>query len=499
MKQTAAIYARYSSHAQDGGTSIDVQVETCRRALSGQNIQEYVDRARTGRSMAGREALLRLLADAEAGQFSQLYVYKYDRLGRNLAETSAIIAQLEDCDVEVISVTEGKDQLARGVQLVVAEHYSRALAERTRDGLLQRFKERAWTGGPAPYGYESVDDNGTKRLRIHETEAAVIRGIFADYLGGKGFKSITQDLHRRGVPTRRGGPWVFSSVRAIVKNDIYTGKVSFNRRQFKLNRKTGRRVPQWRDDSEVESFHDENLRLISDDDWAEVKLRLAERARPGRRPHSSATVRPFTGLLFCENGHRCYIRQSRNRKGNYYYYACGIRQRAVREACDNMAVVREDILMRDLTQAFEAVFDDAESIIAEATAEAQEMMNSSRQESARIKSQIAEIDKEIAGLTRLLVDRDLEDAAKKAVIRQMGELETRREQLHGAIAEMLGAAEGVVDDLAGAVREAFEEARETFTSISSPLGMHEFVEQVVGPMTLLRDGRVVPSSKARPR
>jgi hypothetical protein len=58
---------------------------------------------------------------------------------------------------------------------------------------------------------------------------------------------------------------------------------------------------------------------------------------------------------------------------------------------------------------------------------------------------------------------------------------------------------GVVDDLAGAVREAFEEAKETFTSISSPLGMHEFVEQVVGPMTLLRDGRVVPSSEARPR
>jgi len=97
------------------------------------------------------------------------------------------------------------------------------------------------------------------------------------------------------------------------------------------------------------------------------------------------------------------------------------------------------------------------------------------------------------------VDRDMEEAAKKAVIRQMGELETRREQLHGAIAEMLGAAEGVVDDLAGAVREAFEEARETFTSISSPLGMHEFVEQVVGPMTLLRNGNVVPSSEARPR
>ena len=499
MKQKAAIYARYSSHAQDGGTSIEVQTETCQRALAGQEFREYVDRAKSGRSMAGREALLQLLADAEAGQIDRACIYKYDRLGRNLAETSAIIAQLEDCGVEVISVTEGKDQLARGVQLVVAEHYSRALAERTRDGLLQRFKEHAWTGGPAPYGFKVVDDNGVKRLRINETEAPVIRRVFAEYLKGKGFKSITQGLHARGVPTRQGGPWVFSSVRAILKNDIYTGTSRFNRRQFKLNRKTGRRVPQWRDAGQVSMWQDEALRIISQRDWDEVARRRGERARPERQPHPSTTVRPFTGLIFCENGHRCYVRRSKNAKADYYYYACGIRQRAVREACDNTASVREDILIRDMTEAFDAVFANAESIVAEATAAAQERMDTSRQESARIKGQLADIDKEIAGLTRLLVDRDMEEAAKKAVIRQMGELETRREGLHGAIAQMLAGAEGVVDEMAGAIRQAFDEAKDTFTSMSSPLSMHEFMEQVVGPMTLLRDGTVVPGSKAGPR
>ena len=55
MKKTA-IYARYSSHAQDGGTSIEVQLDACRRDLQPKTYREYVDRARTGRSMAGREA-----------------------------------------------------------------------------------------------------------------------------------------------------------------------------------------------------------------------------------------------------------------------------------------------------------------------------------------------------------------------------------------------------------------------------------------------------------
>ena len=499
MSKATAIYARYSSHAQDGGTSIEVQLDACGRGLAPGSVREYVDRARSGRSMVGREALLRLLADAEAGQIDRVLVYKYDRLGRNLAETSAIIAQLEDSGLEVVSVTEGKDQLARGVQLVVAEHYSRALAERTRDGLMQRFKQHASTGGPPPYGYQAVEENGTKRLRVSEPEVAIVRGIFGDYLGGKGFKEIAHDLHRRGVPTRRGGPWTFASVRAILRNLVYTGKVSFNRRRFKLSRKTGHRVPEWRDEGDVMSWEDESLRIIGADDHAEVLRRFADRARPESRPRASNSIRPFTGLIYCENGHRCYSRQSRNAKGNYYYYACGVRQRTSKDVCDNAAVVREDLLVRDITHTFGEVFADAEGIIAEATAEAERMVGSSREESARVKCQLVEIDREIAALTRLLIDPDFDATAKKALGRQMSELETRREGLHGAVGEMLEEANGTTDGLAQAMRQAFAEAREAFSTAATPLEMHEFVEQIVGPLTLQRDGTVVPGSKSRPR
>ena len=43
MKKTA-IYARYSSHAQDGGTSIEVQLDACRRDLEPKTFREYPDR-----------------------------------------------------------------------------------------------------------------------------------------------------------------------------------------------------------------------------------------------------------------------------------------------------------------------------------------------------------------------------------------------------------------------------------------------------------------------
>ena len=35
---------------------------------------------------------------------------------------------------------------------MISEHYSRVLSERTKDGLV-KFEQKAWTGGPPPYGY----------------------------------------------------------------------------------------------------------------------------------------------------------------------------------------------------------------------------------------------------------------------------------------------------------------------------------------------------------
>ena len=53
MNNATAIYARYSSHAQDGGTSIEVQLDACSKGLEPGSVREYVDRARTGRAKAG--------------------------------------------------------------------------------------------------------------------------------------------------------------------------------------------------------------------------------------------------------------------------------------------------------------------------------------------------------------------------------------------------------------------------------------------------------------
>jgi DNA invertase Pin-like site-specific DNA recombinase len=283
-----AIYARYSSRGQDDGTSIEVQIEQCQRA-AGWPCKHYIERAKTGRAIGGRTQLLALLADAEAGKVGRVYVYKFDRLGR-AAETHVIAQQLDDAGVELISATEGANQLSRGIQLVVAEDYSRQLANRTRDGLIKRFEQGAFTGGIAPYGYRVVDRHSRKVLEIEPTEAAVIRDVAHWYLHESvGFKTIARGMRERGIASRRTR-WSFTSVRLLLMNRLLTGHATYNVRRMQLDRKTGRRLPRRKAAVEQLARQDESLRILSDETFSDSGSRdrrmANRRARAGAWPIS---------------------------------------------------------------------------------------------------------------------------------------------------------------------------------------------------------------------
>ena len=488
-----AIYARYSSRKQDDSTSIDVQLEACRRGAGGPCV-EYVDRAKTGRTTGGREALLRLMDDAAAGKIGRLFVYKFDRLGR-AAETHTVVADLEEHGVEVISTTEGKETLARGVQLVVAEHYSRALAERTRAGLVKRHEQQAWTGGEPPYGFQIVRDAiNMPRVVVEPVEAETVRWLFGTFLAESvGVKLLARRLQERAVPTRRGAPWSFTTVRAILVNRMYTGEVRYGVRKMKLDRKTGRRRPRFNPKQEHKVYLDPALAIIEPADFERAQQKIAERARPGSGHRSGRGTYAFTGFLFCGScGSVYYSRLSQNGKGTYRYYNCGCRQARGRGACPNSATVREDQLIAQVGQACASLFDDAESLVEAALKEAEEAVSSRRGEAERVRAEVARLADENERLVRLLLDPDIDQGTKKVISRQIADAEAKREDLQEAVERLDVQATGQTEKMAGAVRRALAEARESLAAVAAPAELHRFVEDFVGPMIVQPDGTIAP-------
>ena len=102
----AVLYARVSTQGQEDNTSLDDQIETCRRYAADNDIlvMDELREVDSGVYIFSRPELRKALDLAEAGHIDTLLVDKLDRLGREDAST-IIEYTLRQFDVGVIYVS----------------------------------------------------------------------------------------------------------------------------------------------------------------------------------------------------------------------------------------------------------------------------------------------------------------------------------------------------------------------------------------------------------
>ncbi len=76
---------------------------------------------------------------------------------------------------------------------------------------------------------------------------------------------------------------------------------------------------------------------------------------------------------------------------------------------------------------------DAEAMVADAIALAERKIQGHREEAGRMKAQIATLDDQIGQYMPLLLDRDLELLAKKAIGQRIAKAQAEQDQLHAAL------------------------------------------------------------------
>ena len=176
-----------------------------------------------------RPALQRLLADAKAGAFDVVIFPSIDRAARSVRDMIDIDTALRDAGVDVIFVREGVDtstptgELYRNIIAAVAQWEGRIIYERMSKGKRKKASEGGYIGGWLPYGYRS--ENG--RVLVVPEEAEVVARIFRRRADGASYRAIIDELARDEVRTANGGTWQVSTLRGMVRNRFYTGRVEF--------------------------------------------------------------------------------------------------------------------------------------------------------------------------------------------------------------------------------------------------------------------------------
>lgn len=337
----AAVYARFSSDNQRH-ESIDAQLraikEYCKK--SGHEIASiYLDEALSGTNDQ-REQFIKMIHDSKSGLFELVIVHKLDRFARNRYDSAFYKNELKKNGVRIVSVLEQLDDSPESVILEsvlegLAEYYSKNLAREVRKGLNENALKALHNGGVAPLGFNVNKD---QTYSINPTEAQAVRLIFDMYANGYGYNMIANALNDGGYKTKLNRLFGKNSIFDILRNEKYIGRYVFNKRASK---KLGNRV--FKRDEEITRIDDALPRIIDDELWNRVQLKLNQ----NQKPRMNATrVYLLTGKLECGHCGSSYVGSSyfrgRDKETKYFIYACNQRQRKNGE-CNNKAI-RADLL-----------------------------------------------------------------------------------------------------------------------------------------------------------
>ena len=233
--RTGAAYIRVSTEDQME-YSPDSQIRKIQEYASSHSIlipNQYIflDEGISGRNAANRPAFMQMIRTAKQKPkpFDVILLWKFSRFARNRQDSILYKSMLrKECGIDIISITEQLSAdptsiLIEALLEAMDEYYSINLAQEVKRGMNEKFSRGGIVSAP-PYGYRVR--NGT--LEPVPQEAQTIQKIFQSYQKGASMRSIAQELNKTGTRTRRGNCFEGRSIRYILSNPVYIGKLRRN-------------------------------------------------------------------------------------------------------------------------------------------------------------------------------------------------------------------------------------------------------------------------------
>lgn len=344
-KKKCYIYTRVSTAAQTEGYSLEAQQERLREYADYKNLEiagEYCDAGKSGKSIVGRPAFLQMLDDisSEKDNISFVLVFKLSRFGRNAADILKSLQLLEDYEVDLICVEDAIDSSTPGGKLTltilsaVAEIERENINVQFMTGKMQKILNGGWPGGPAPYGYRSVN----KELVVEPEEAKIVKLIFDKYIQDGGtLNGVAIWLNNNGYSQISKGevkPFTYDFIVNVLDNPTYHGKINYFRR---TNIKGIRKNP--KDAVEVDGIHEA---IIGEDLWWKVREKREASSGRQEKVDEPDRVSLLSGLIKCPacgNGLIATKNKhvNKNRGGHYktiHYYSCRYYRKSAGRTCE---------------------------------------------------------------------------------------------------------------------------------------------------------------------
>lgn len=229
----AACYIRVSTDRQTE-LSPDAQINKCLDFAKRNGFiipKEFIfrDDGISGTKADKRPEFQRMIAYAKQkpAPFEAVIVWEFSRFARNREESIMYKSLLRKNKIKVLSVKEYVDDspfssLIEALIEWMDEYYSINLAVEVKRGMTEKVM-RGHPVAKSAYGYDVVNKNF-----VPNGNAENVRKMFQMYADGYNVKQLSAFLNDNGTLTATGKKWTSRTVKYILSNPVYIGKIQWN-------------------------------------------------------------------------------------------------------------------------------------------------------------------------------------------------------------------------------------------------------------------------------
>ena len=294
----------------------------------------------SGETIADRPKIQHILKLIESPRYKAILTVEVQRISRgDLEDAGRIIKLLRYTNTLVITPQKTYDisneydrdfferELKRGNEFL---EYQKRIMQR---GTLLSVSQGNYVGNVAPYGYIKTWVMDGKRkcptLSPHEEEAPIVYMIFDLFVNnGMSVYGICEHFDNVGIKPPRGKYWSHASLRSLLANPVYIGKIRWNNRKTVTvveNGEITKTRPRAKDGEYL--LYDGKHEAIIPEEWfekAQKKLKINDL----KVKHTSKIRNPLASLLHCQCGTAMTLRTHTLSDGSQRY--------SPRLVCNNM-------------------------------------------------------------------------------------------------------------------------------------------------------------------
>ena len=348
-----AAYCRVSTEKEAQIDSLEKQIEFFNEFTkkNGYELYKlYADEGISGKQIKHRKQFQQMMEDAKHKKFEKVVVKDVSRFARNTVDLLQSVRELKSYGVQVDflnngEVMEGGSEFILTILGAMAQQESANMSKRVKFG-----KDITAKKGRVPnlvFGYDKIPDE-RYTLKINEEEAKIVKEIFESYVyKGIGTTKIAWNLNDRGIRTKKTkSKWVQTSIVRMLKNPIYTGRVT-NKKSEVTDFITGTRkeLPE----EEWIVVERPEMRIISDELFNRAQELLEQRSNEFKLNNKrEKTEYVFSTLIYCKHCGYSFRRIKRKYTADgpeYIRWVCSGRNSMGVNHCPNTTVIDEEELL----------------------------------------------------------------------------------------------------------------------------------------------------------